>query len=154
MHAKALLLVICAFFIGAASATEVRLVGLDGAVDVYRDEYGIPHVYAESWTDAARVLGYLHASDRLWQMDLLRRQASGTTAEVMGADALEHDIQMRRLGIRGGCDALWNSGELPDAFVAELEAYVVTGGYVGVSQIHGLGPVGYGGRFVAGHHGG
>jgi len=106
-----------------AQATEIRLVGLDAAVQLHTDDHGIPHIFAESWPDAARVLGYVHASDRLWQMDLLRRRASGTLAEVMGEPALDHDIHMRRLGIRRGCESLWASGDLPKAFVQELEAY-------------------------------
>lgn len=111
------------FAAATAHAAEIRLVGLDGSVSLFTDDHGIPHVFAESWPDAARVLGYVHASDRLWQMDLLRRRASGTLAEVMGEPALEHDIHMRRLGIRRGCEALWKSGDLPEAFVRELEAY-------------------------------
>jgi len=107
----------------ASQSAEIRLVGLDESVDLYTDEHGIPHIYANSWPDAARVLGYVHASDRLWQMDLLRRQASGTLAEIMGESALKHDIHMRRLGIRRGCEELWASDSLPPAFVAELEAY-------------------------------
>ncbi len=104
-------------------ATEIRLVGLGDSVELFTDEHGIPHIYATSWPDAARVLGYVHASDRLWQMDLLRRRASGTLAEIMGGSSLDHDIHMRRLGIRSTCEALWNSGDVPKALVQELEAY-------------------------------
>jgi penicillin G amidase len=56
-------------------------------------------------------------------MDLLRRRASGTLAEVMGESQLKHDIQMRRLGIRRGCETLWASDDLPAEFRAEMEAY-------------------------------
>ncbi|HLN30438.1 MAG TPA: penicillin acylase family protein [Gemmataceae bacterium] len=97
--------------------------GLTAKVEVWLDGHGIPHVYAHSWTDAARTLGYLHATDRLGQMDLFRRQASGTMAEIRGKEALSEDILMRRLGIRRGCEALWNSGKLPAELRAELEAY-------------------------------
>ena len=101
----------------------VQLAGLTDVVDVYADAHGIPHIYARSWTDAAQVLGYLHASDRLWQMDMFRRQASGATAELLGKDALASDILMRQLGIRRSCEALWNAGDLPEALRAELTAY-------------------------------
>jgi len=90
---------------------------------VIRDPHGVPHIYAQSWPDAARVLGYLHATDRLWQMDLLRRRASGTTAEILGPGGLESDILMRTLRIRRSCEELWNSQDLPADFRAELEAY-------------------------------
>lgn len=99
------------------------LKGLEAAVEIHYDSYGIPHIYATSWTDAARTLGYLHATDRLWQMDMYRRQASGTTAEVIGRAGLESDILMRQLGIRRGCETLWNSDKLPSALRAEFEAY-------------------------------
>src|SRR5690606_33538308 len=52
-----------------AMAGESKLAGLSDNVNVNVDNYGVPHIYADSWTDAARVLGYLHASERLWQMD-------------------------------------------------------------------------------------
>ena len=68
-------------------------------------------------------MGYLHASDRLWQMDMFRRQASGSTAEILGKDALASDILMRQLGIRRTSEATWNAGELPAALRAELTAY-------------------------------
>ncbi len=106
-----------------AKSAEIRLVGLDKSVNSYTDNQGIPHIFADSWPDAARVLGYVHASERLWQMDLLRRRASGTLAEIMGKSSLNHDIHMRRLGIRRGCETLWSSGTLPEAFIQELEAY-------------------------------
>jgi len=107
----------------AFAAEKQSLKGLSAPVEVYFDQHGIPHIYAQSWPDAARVLGYLHARDRLWQMDLFRRRASGQLAEVLGPDHLESDILMRRLGIRDGSATLWKSGTLPDTLQAELIAY-------------------------------
>lgn len=104
-------------------AEEVALTGLSAKVTVHQDTHGIPHIYAESWTDAARTLGYLHATDRLWQMDMLRRQASGLTAEVRGPEGLASDILMRQLGIRRTSEQILASGELPTELVAEMEAY-------------------------------
>lgn len=106
-----------------ATAGESKLTGLAAVVNVNIDNYGVPHIYAESWTDAARVLGYLHASERLWQMDMLRRRASGMIAEILGEQGLASDILMRQLGTRRTCEAMWRSGNLPDEFRAELEAY-------------------------------
>src|SRR6476646_4562760 len=80
----------------ACSAQALKLTGLSAEVQVEVDAHGIPHIYAGSWPDAARVLGYLHARDRLWQMDMFRRQASGSTAEVLGKQGLDNDTLMRR----------------------------------------------------------
>src|ERR1051325_10007322 len=97
----------------ALADDQVVLAGLGQGVKVYLDSHSIPHIYAKSWPDAARVLGYLHAGERLWQMDLFRRQGSGTVAEILGKDALESDIIVRQLGIRRGCEAVWNAGDIP-----------------------------------------
>jgi len=99
------------------------LSNLDGPVTVHFDDYDVPHIYATTLADAACVLGYLHASNRLWQMDLYRRVASGLTAEILGKDGLREDILVRQLGIRRGCEELWESDLLPDAMRAEFEAY-------------------------------
>lgn len=106
-----------------ARAEEVQLPGLSGPVQVYLDGYAIPHIYAGTWADASRALGYLHASERLWQMDMLRRQASGNLAEIVGPDGLPGDTLMRQLGIRRGCEELWKSDRVPAAMREELEAY-------------------------------
>ena len=74
----------CPLFAGDKEAVTLR--GLTGKVEVWLDVHGMPHIYAHSWTDATRTLGYLHATDRLGEMDLFRRQGSGTMAEVRGKD--------------------------------------------------------------------
>jgi penicillin G amidase len=109
--------------LGLFAADKIELRGLEQPVEVYFDDHGIPHVYAQSWPDAARSLGYLQARDRLWQMDLFRRQAEGRLAEVLGAGQVESDVLMRQLGVRSGCEALWNSKDVPAEMRAELEAY-------------------------------
>jgi penicillin G amidase len=119
----ALALIIVAAHATAEDAQPLAIPGLEHPVNVYFDTYRIPHIYAETWTDAARVLGYIHATDRLWQMDLLRRYGSGTTAEVMGRQGLEADMLVRQLGIRRGCEEIWNSDAIPAEMRAELEAY-------------------------------
>ncbi len=110
-------------WLATARADAVKLPGLAAEVQVELDGHGVPHVFAKSWTDAARVLGYLHAGERLWQMDMFRRQGSGTSAEVLGKSGLESDILIRQLGLRRSCETLWKSGDLPAPFRAELEAY-------------------------------
>ena len=72
---------------------------LQSEVQVYYDTYGIPHIYGETQEDAFRTLGYVHAQDRLWQMELLRRIGSGGLSEVFGADLLETDKFFLALGV-------------------------------------------------------
>ncbi len=75
------------------------LAGLQDSVTVYYDPYGIPHIYGKSEADAFRALGYVHAQDRLWQMELLRRVAKGGLSEVFGPDQLPTDRFFLTLGI-------------------------------------------------------
>ena len=75
------------------------LPGLQGPVTVYRDEWGIPHARAGSTDDAHFALGFIHAQDRLFQMDLTRRRAVGRSAEWLGAPAAASDMLARRLGV-------------------------------------------------------
>ena len=78
---------------------EKEFTQLEEAVEVYFDGYGIPHIYAQNEADAFRALGYVHAQDRLWQMDLLRRIARGGLSEVFGKDLIDTDRFMLSLGI-------------------------------------------------------
>jgi len=78
---------------------EQDLKGLSNKVDVHFDAFGIPHIYAENEKDAMRALGYVHAQDRLWQMELLRRVARGGLSEVFGADLVPTDKMFLSLGI-------------------------------------------------------
>jgi penicillin amidase len=74
--------------------------GLGAEVQVFRDERGVPHIFARSANDAYAALGFLHAQDRLWQMESMRRAAGGRLAEVLGARALDSDRLMRTLGFQ------------------------------------------------------
>ena len=75
-----------------------RLPGLSSEARVWRDDYGVPHIFAGSMDDAARALGYLHASERMFQMDILRRVGQGRMAEIRGADLLPVDKFIRTMG--------------------------------------------------------
>ncbi|MBU3680982.1 MAG: penicillin acylase family protein [Flavobacterium sp.] len=66
---------------------------------VYFDEFGIPHIYAHSETDAMVALGYVHAQDRLWQMELMRRIAPGRLSEIFGSKLLKTDRFFAGIGI-------------------------------------------------------
>lgn len=72
---------------------------LNSKTEVFFDSYGIPHIYAENTEDAYEVLGYIHAQDRLFQMDLMRKVGAGRLSELFGKDVLEIDKFFRTLGI-------------------------------------------------------
>ena len=73
--------------------------GLAAPVEVVRDRHGVPHVLAGNEEDALFALGYVHAQDRLWQMEMNRRIGAGRLAEVLGAPALATDRLLRGLGL-------------------------------------------------------
>ena len=78
---------------------EVTLEGLQQEVEVLYDSYGVPHIYAQSEEDAYYALGYVHAQDRLFQMEMLRRAAGGRLSEILGEDLLPVDKLFRTLGL-------------------------------------------------------
>ncbi|MDR6763079.1 penicillin amidase [Flavobacterium sp. 2755] len=78
---------------------ELELKNLSKETTVYFDEYGIPHIYADSEKDAMTALGYVHAQERLWQMELLRRIAPGKLSEIFGSVALKNDKFFAGIGI-------------------------------------------------------
>jgi len=77
----------------------LRLKGVDGVIEIYRDDFGIPHVRAQTVHDAFFGQGFTAAQDRLWHMDCDRRRAYGRWAEVAGASGVEQDVMMRRFQI-------------------------------------------------------
>ena len=78
----------------------VDIHGLTAPVSVRYDERGVPHIRAENEADLYRALGYVHAQDRLFQMEIVRRLANGELAEILGKDLLETDTLFRTLGLR------------------------------------------------------
>ncbi len=76
-----------------------RIPSLHAAVDVRYDRLGVPHIFATTEKDAYLALGYVVARDRLFQMELQARAASGTLSEMVGEVGLDRDRQMRRLGL-------------------------------------------------------
>ena len=69
-------------------------------VEVLFDDMAVPHIYANSEPDAMFALGYVHAMERLWQMDLLRRAGAGELSALLGRDFIENDKYLRTLGMR------------------------------------------------------
>jgi penicillin amidase len=78
---------------------ETSVSGLGANVKIYFDDYGVPHIFAENEKDMYFAMGYMHAQDRLWQMDLTRRVAEGKLAEILGGNVLEFDKLFRTIGI-------------------------------------------------------
>ena len=78
---------------------ELQLKNLQKETTVYFDEFGVPHIYANSERDAMTTLGYVHAQERLWQMELLRRIAPGKLSEIFGSVALKNDMFFSGIGI-------------------------------------------------------
>ncbi len=77
---------------------EVKLDGLNSQVDIYRDSFGIPHIYAKTSHDLFFAQGYVHAQDRFWQMDFWRHIGSARLSEMFGESQLDTDIFLRTLG--------------------------------------------------------
>ncbi|TQV81093.1 penicillin acylase family protein [Aliikangiella coralliicola] len=74
--------------------------GIKAKVEIVRDKWGVPHVSAENDLDAFFSIGYLHAQDRLWQLEIQRRLGSGRLSEIFGSESLSNDKMMRTLGFR------------------------------------------------------
>jgi len=110
----------------------LKFTGMEHPVTVYRDKWGVPHIYAETTADAMRAQGFIHAQERLWQMELYRRIATGTAASVMGKDLLETDIAIRTLGLHKVVDQdlelFKNNKELPllEAYSQGINQYLST----------------------------
>ena len=108
----------------------IELPGLHNEVEVLRDLWGVPHIYANNLDDLFYAQGFVQAQDRLWQMDMYRRAGEGRLAEILGTDALEHDRAARLLKYRGP----WNNEEFSsyhpearrilEAFSAGVNAYI------------------------------
>jgi len=84
----------------------LTLRGLHSPVEVFRDEYGVPHLRAADEHDLMLGAGYVHAQDRLWQMDVMRRAGEGRLSEVMGEATVQYDLLFRTLNLRAVADSI------------------------------------------------
>jgi penicillin amidase len=114
---------------GAQSKTDLRIEGLREPVDIIKDRWGIAHIYARNQDDLFFAQGFNVASDRLFQLELWRRQATGTLAEILGKKALRRDIRSRLLRFRGDLKEELNyyhpqGKEIISAFVRGINAYI------------------------------
>jgi len=108
--------------------------GLLAPIEIVRDADAIPHVFATSKADALFGLGYLHAQDRLWQMELQRRIGFGRLSQVLGAAALPQDRFLRTAGFGRAARSAWET--TPDWARQQINAYLA-----GVNA------------YISGHHG-
>ena len=108
---------------------EIKIKNTTEDVTVYFDDIGVPHINAQNQKDAYLALGYVHAQDRLWQMELVRRIAAGRLSEILGKELLSVDQFFSGLGIE----------EAANKTIASLDkssqAYILTQAYLdGVNQ--------------------
>ncbi len=108
---------------------------LQGPVSVAFDERGVPHIQATNETDLYRALGYVHAQDRLFQMELVRRLANGELAEILGPKLLDTDKLFRTLGLREHARKTVQSLPPQSPALQALQAYLD-----GVNQFQARGP--------------
>lgn len=130
-----LILVAAALWYRGASQPQIdgtlRFAGLVAPVDIVRDAEGIPHIYAKSEGDAYFALGFVHAQDRLWQMEMNRRITAGTMAAILGPDAINTDRFLRTLGVRRNAEKIYsrlsaNARAALDAYARGVNAYLET----------------------------
>ncbi|QWX85063.1 penicillin acylase family protein [Cellulophaga sp. HaHaR_3_176] len=103
---------------------ELQLPELESEVEIYFDTYGIPHIYGQSEEDAYRALGYVHAQDRLWQMELLRRIGRGGLSEVFGKDLVSTDKFLLSLGIDEASEETVKNLDINSETVKFTQAYL------------------------------
>ena len=94
----------------------LQVAGLQAQVKVLRDKAGVPNIYAENEHDLFFAQGYVHAQDRLWQMEFYRRFGSGTLSEIIGKGSVGFDKQARYFGIRRIAEQSWTEMD-PDTTV-------------------------------------
>ncbi|MDH3649263.1 MAG: penicillin acylase family protein [Saprospiraceae bacterium] len=108
----------------------VHQVGIRDTVEVIYDDRLVPHIFAKNDLDLAFVEGYVHAQNRLWQMDLSARNAGGRLSEIFGARTLKNDRMMRRMGLTTAAEhlvELWKecpSYPFLQSYVAGINSYI------------------------------
>lgn len=110
-----------AFAADTSSGTSERLAGLQQAATITVDDEGISHVRARNEHDLYFMQGWVHARERLFQMDYNRRLASGTLAELVGTAALASDVQLRTIGLRRAAQRSYDAASARTR--AALDAY-------------------------------
>ena len=102
----------------------LHLAELSAAVDVHYDERGVPHIQAQTELDAYRALGYVHAQDRLFQMEIMRRLAQGELSEILGETTVPLDRLFRTLRLHQHAQQYVQKLDHNSAPVQALQAYL------------------------------
>jgi penicillin amidase len=106
---------------------EIALAGLKEGVEIIRDTYGVPHIYAKNEPDLYFALGYAMAQDRLWQMEFLRRLGHGRLSEILGEELVKVDRFFRTIGAAGVNRKIPDDlAFLPNSFADGVNAYLKT----------------------------
>lgn len=82
---------------------------LTAPVEITRDRHGVPSIVAATDNDAYFAIGYIHAQDRLWQLEIQRRTVRGELSELLGRTAIEQDVWMRTLGLHHAAHSAWRA---------------------------------------------
>src|SRR5689334_5036533 len=109
----------------------ITVAGASAPIDIVRDADAIPHIFASTKADALFGLGYVHAQDRLWQMELQRRIGFGRLSEVLGAAALPQDRFLRTVGFGRAAKSAWEATppwakQQIESYVAGVNAFIAT----------------------------
>ena len=112
-------------------AGEVKVSGISSPIDIVRDADAIPHIFAATRLDALYGLGYVHAQDRLWQMEFQRRIGHGRLSEIFGAATVPQDRFLRTVGFGRAARSAWDhlsddSRQQIEAYVAGVNAFITT----------------------------
>ncbi len=112
----------------------LKLENLKEEVNIYYDNIGVPHIYAQNQSDAYIALGYVHAQDRLWQMELIRRISAGRLSEIFGKDLIKTDKFFLGLGIENAAiktiknlDTTTTSYKLTQAYLNGINQFIEKG---------------------------
>lgn len=114
---------------------DIYLSNLKEETTVYFDDIGVPHIYANNQKDAYVALGYVHAQDRLWQMELMRRIGAGRLSEILGKDLIDTDKFFLTTGIESTADKIIKN------LIPTLQSTILTQAYLdGINQFIDKGP--------------
>src|SRR5215471_1429136 len=112
-----------------AAPAAIRVPGLEKQVEILRDRWGVPHIYAASQHDLFFAQGYIAATDRLFQIDLWRRAGTGKLAEILGPSAIARDKLARAVAFHGDWNVEWaaygsDARGIVTAFTGGINAYI------------------------------
>lgn len=109
----------------------IEVIGLHAPVNIYRDDYGVPHIAAKDDHDLMYAIGYVHAQDRLWQMDLIRRAGQGKLSEILDTATIKFDMLFRTLNLVSLAESLYlhlhpTSRRLLDDYTEGVNEFIAT----------------------------